>query len=70
MTSIFFLTSKYKNCYSLGARKDVSTLYKILYGYQDHSWKENVVRSIFMPFDADALLRIRLPNYDGEDFIS
>jgi ribonuclease HI len=36
----------------------------------DHTWKEDVIRDIFMPHDADAVLRIRLPSYDDEDFIS
>jgi ribonuclease HI len=35
-----------------------------------HSWNEELVRNIFMPFDAEEILKIRLPNYEQEDFIS
>jgi hypothetical protein len=41
-----------------------------LINQEDHSWKEDMVRNIFMPYDAQEILKIRLPRYDQEDFIS
>jgi hypothetical protein len=41
-----------------------------LINQDDHTWKEGLVRSIFTSYDADEILKIRLPNYEGEDFIS
>jgi hypothetical protein len=34
------------------------------------SWNENLVKRIFMPHDADEILKIRLPRFDQEDFCS
>jgi uncharacterized protein YfaT (DUF1175 family) len=36
-----------------------------LINHQDHTWKENAARRFFMPFDADVVLSIRLPTYEG-----
>jgi hypothetical protein len=36
----------------------------------DHTWKEEIVRKIFMPYDAEEVLKIRTPAVDTEDFIS
>ena len=49
-----------------------STLRRIgqLINHDDHTWNENPVRNIFMSFDADKILKIRLPNYEDDDFIS
>ena len=41
-----------------------------LINHDDHTWKENMVRSIFMPYEAEKILKIRLPNYEEEDFSS
>jgi hypothetical protein len=41
-----------------------------LINQEDHSWKEDLVRKIFLPYDAEEILKIRLPNYVEEDFIS
>ena len=37
---------------------------------EEHSWKEDMIRTIFQPFDADVILKIKLPNYEEEDFIA
>ena len=36
----------------------------------DHIWKEEVVKNVFLPHDAEAILRIRLPTNGDEDFLS
>jgi hypothetical protein len=41
-----------------------------LIDHQNHTWKEELVRSIFLPHDADIVLSIRLPSYNETDFIS
>ena len=41
-----------------------------LINQEDHSWKEGLVIIIFAPYDAEEVLKIRLPNYEEEDFIS
>jgi hypothetical protein len=41
-----------------------------LINQEDHTWKEDTVRKIFMPHDAEEVLKIRLPRYEQEDFIS
>jgi hypothetical protein len=33
-------------------------------------WKEDVVKKIFMPHDADEVLRIIVPKVDTKDFLS
>jgi hypothetical protein len=33
-------------------------------------WKVDVVNKIFMPHDAEEVLKIRLPKTDSKDFIS
>jgi hypothetical protein len=37
---------------------------------EERSWNENLVRRIFMPCDVDEILKIRLPRFEQEDFIS
>jgi ribonuclease HI len=41
-----------------------------LINQDDHSWNEGKVRHIFSTYDAEEILKIRLPNYEAEDFIS
>jgi hypothetical protein len=41
-----------------------------LINHEYHTWKENLVRSVFTSFDAKEILKIRLPRYDEQDFIS
>jgi hypothetical protein len=41
-----------------------------LINQEDHTWKEDLVRKIFMPYDAEEILKIRLPKYEEEDLIS
>jgi hypothetical protein len=41
-----------------------------LINQQDHTWKEDLVRKNFMPYDAEEILKIRLPKYEEEDLIS
>jgi hypothetical protein len=41
-----------------------------LINQHDHTWKEEIVREIFMPHDAEEVLKIRLPMFDTDDFIS
>jgi hypothetical protein len=41
-----------------------------LINHEDRSWKEDLVRKIFMPHDAEEILKIRLPRIDEDDFIS
>jgi hypothetical protein len=41
-----------------------------LINQHDHTWKEEIVRKIFMPHDAEEVLKIRLPAFNTEDFIS
>ena len=37
---------------------------------EDDTWKEDVIRDIFIPPDTDEILKIRLPSYDQEDFVA
>jgi hypothetical protein len=39
-----------------------------LIDHQTKEWKEDMVRSIFYTHDVEAILKIRLPNIEGEDF--
>jgi hypothetical protein len=41
-----------------------------LINQEDLSWKEETMRRIFMPHDADEILKTGLPNHETEDFIS
>jgi hypothetical protein len=41
-----------------------------LINQENRSWKEELIRNIFMPHDADEILKIRLPRTEEEDFIS
>jgi hypothetical protein len=41
-----------------------------LINHEDRSWKEDLVRKIFMPHDAEEILKICLPRIDEDDFIS
>jgi hypothetical protein len=41
-----------------------------LINHEEHTWKEDVVRRIFKNYDAEEILKIRLPNYESEEFIS
>jgi hypothetical protein len=34
------------------------------------SWKENLVRTTFHPPDADTILNIRLPSFDGDNYLA
>jgi hypothetical protein len=41
-----------------------------LIDHQNHTWKEELVRSTILPHDADIVLSIRLPSYNETYFIS
>jgi ribonuclease HI len=41
-----------------------------LINHNSRTWKEDVVRFVFHPFDAEEILKIRLPSFDTEDLVS
>ena len=41
-----------------------------LINQEDHTWKEHLIRNIFAPFDAEEILKIRLPNFEADDFVA
>jgi hypothetical protein len=43
---------------------------KDIIDHDKKEWKEDVVKKIFMPHDAEEVLKIRIPNLEQEDFVS
>jgi hypothetical protein len=41
-----------------------------LINHEDKTWKENLIRDIFVDHDAEEILKIGLPRNDEEDFIA
>jgi hypothetical protein len=41
-----------------------------LINQEEHTWNENLAQSIFAPFDVEEIIKIYLPNYEEEDFVS
>jgi hypothetical protein len=56
----------------VSAKLSNSKLRKVdkIINHEDRTWKENLIRDIFMDHDAEEILKIRLPRNDEEDFIA